>query len=576
MDLNTKLNQCQTENYLLDNNCIVWDEEKELLGNLKFYVRHTGLIENSPWAENSDPISHYQKQGLSSLQKKIIQHFHQNFFKHGDPVYMKMQTIANRMQTSRQAVQRAIGRLVKRKILLRFYLFTHNEKTKDHERAYILPNNPLKIKLENRINNLDIKRMPHQVKRLPLLEGRGNHLISNLQESLQKFRCIVYYIYSINYYYSQLSIKSSLERKEYTSYIQQSQSDCSLNEPFCFSDERNKKSMKQIPRYKLTAIDPNKKPLLNKTHIAFNELISSVDYNIFNLPDEKRKNILNHVALHTYDFDFEKLFSEKKLNVKQDAAQKRTRSLLSDYLKLFFSDEPLDYDSTDYVLNYWNLIDDPHFSKHKVDHESATYSQILILTNYMLKFKYNNNRTKFLDVLGRIERFGQQNNWLNKNKNKWKLTDILLYRNSNGLKKYFVEDEDEFIRQLHSYRSKEKDASARWKEIFIDSFYRTDRKKGEQYHKHWHSKFDFFLDLLINKIKACKRQLYGMNLTQMRIIDGYETDSVLGEYCDWVICNYDRKPDIFVLCEYHNYMQFVKERMKWEKGMDKFWDQIRT
>jgi DNA-binding Lrp family transcriptional regulator len=577
MDLNTKIIECQTKNYLFNNNCVYWDEKREFWNNLKFYVHHTGLIENSPWAENSNPTSYYQNQGLSSLQKKIIQYLHTHFFKNGSPVYLKMTTLANRLKVKRQSIQRAIRRLVKRKILLRFYIFSDNaKKSKDnHEKAILLPNNPLKIKLECRINNLDIKRLPLQGKRLPLLEGRGNHLVSKLQGSLQKFRCIIYYIYSINYYYSQLSTKCFKE-KHHTSYDVQSLRNCASHDTFSFSsNERNKDTMKRIPRYKLTATQPETKPLLDKTFVGLNELISSVDYDLFNLPDEKRRNLLDHVGIHTYDFDFNKMFSEKKLNTRHVVAQKRVRSLLSDYLKLFFSNEPLNYESTDYILRYWNNIDNPHFSKHRINHESNTYTRIMILTNYVLKFRCNNDMTKFLAITDRLERFGAQNNWLYNYKGKWKLDDILLSRNRYGLKTYFVEDEDEFTKRLHHYRSKEKDASKRYEEIIIDSFFRDNREKGKEYWNKWHSKFDQDLDMKINKMKSCKRELYKMNLTQSKIIDGYETAPILEQYCDWHLES-AKRPDIIRLCNYHDFIQFIHQKMRGEYGLEKFWRPIRT
>jgi hypothetical protein len=598
MNINSKLDECQIENYLLKNNCIIWEnDENELISNLKFYVYHTGLIENSPWAKNSNVVSHYKNQGLSSLQKRIIQYLHKSFFKHGDPVYMKMQTIANRVQAPKRSIQKAIGRLVERKILLRFYLFTHNSDSKNHERAYLLPNNPLKVKLDNRIkyshikrsslpknfteielgnnnSNLDTKRTPQQGKRTPLPKTRDVRLTWNLQESLQKFRCIVYSIYSINYYYSQLNHFGCFKEKHYISYNVPPLRNGTKYDPlsFSFSDERNKKNMKRIPRYKLSVALPKPKPLLDKTFVGFNELISSVDYNLFNLSDNgQRKNILNHVASHTYDFDFEKLFSEKKLNVRNDTAKKKIRSLLSDYLKLFFSNEPLNYESTDYILKYWNLIDDPHYSKHKINHESNTYTRIMILTNNILKFKYNNDMTKFISIINRIEHFGMKNGWIKNKTGKCTLDDILLFRNNNGLKKYFVKDDKEFDQLLHSYRSKHKEASTRHKEVFIDSFYRDDRKNGEELWRKYQHAFDTSMDEKIGKLKSCKRELYGWNLTQSKIIDGYETPSIMEEYYDWCL-QYFKKPGVLWLCNYHNFMQFVSERMWGERGMDKFWN----
>jgi len=574
MKLNIELNESQTENYLLENGCIYWDEKREFWNNLKFYTRHTGMIENSPWDENSDPVSHYPKQKLSILQKQIIRYLHKDFFRFGSPVYLKIQSIANKLQKPKRSVQKAIARLVKRKILLRFYVYSDKYK---QERSIILPNNPLKVKLDNRINNLHIKRTPLEGKRTPLLEGRGVHLIDKLQESLKINRSIIDYIYSINYYYSQL-FTMCFKEKNKTSFYTQRQERCETNEFFVLSNEKDNESMKRIPRYKLNVAsnESEKQLLLNKDHLDLNQLVCSVDFNIFNLPDEQRRGLLNYVEMHSYDFDFNQVFSEKKLNTKHPVAQKQVRMLLSDYLQLFFSNEPLSHSSTDYILRYWNNIDNPKFSRHKINHESQTYTRMLILTNYMLKFEYKNDMTKFLEVIDRFERYGSQNHYLANGLKKWKLDILVLMRNSNGIKKYFLVNEDDFEKELFKYRSKEKGASARWKEIFIDGFYRADNQKGEKVYKKWHSKLDSFLDILINRIKANKRQLYQRNLTQRKIIDGYETDSILADYCDWLSFTIDPRPDIFSICNYDNFVQFVYQEMRGVRGMKNFWKPIKA
>ena len=566
MDINTKLYDCQTKNYLLNNGCICWDEKTEFYNNCRFYIQNTIDVKNSPWAKDSNVISHYKNIGLSVLQKRIIQYINHHFFQWGNPSYLKMQTLANRMQTTRRAIIRAISRLIERKILLRVHIFSDKYK---QARSILLPSNPLKIKLINRINNLHTKRSLPQGKRSLLQKNRSDRLIFKLRKSLQNNRCIIDYIYSFNTLYSQFTIKSSKRNNKATLYTQR-QKRCADSESLMLN-ERNKDTMKKIPRYKLNP--PLPETSLDKKYV---DLVSSVDFDIFNLPDEQRKNLLSYIEAHTYDFEFYKMFSDKKLNARHPIAQKQIRQLLSDYLKLFFSNEPLNHESTDYVLRYWNNVDNPKFSKHKTDPNSITYTRLLILTNYVLKFYYNNDMTKFLKVIERFERYGSQNHYLANTLKKWKLDQLILLRNSNGTKKYFLNAEKDFESELFKYRSKHKDAAKRWKDIYVESFYSTDKKKGLEKYNMYHNKLDSFLDLLINRIGASRRELYRRNLTKRMLIDKYETDSVLAEYCDWISFSIAKRPNIFDLCNYDHYMQFVYQEMRGVRGMENFWKPIST
>jgi hypothetical protein len=335
--------------------------------------------------------------------------------------------------------------------------------------------------------------------------------------------------------------------------------------------------VKKIPRYKLSVALPNQKQSLDKNHVDFNQLVSSVDFDIYNLSDQHRKNLLSYVESHTYDFEFSNIFSDKRLSTKHPIAQKQIRQLLSDYLKLFFSNEPLNHESTLYILRYWNNIENPKFQKHKIDNpESLTYSKLLILTNYVLKFYYNNDMTKFLRVIERFERYGSQNHYLANTLKKWKLDHLILLRNSNGTKKYFLSEEKDFENELFKHRSKHKDSAKRWKSTYIHSFYATDRKKGEEKYKAYNSKLDSFLDLLINRLSECRRELYMRNLTQRKKIDGYETDSILADYCDWISFTIAKRPSIIDLCNYDHFMQFVYQEMRGVRGMENFWRPIKT
>jgi len=250
---------------------------------------------------------------------------------------------------------------------------------------------------------------------------------------------------------------------------------------------------------------------------------------------------------------------------------------MHDYLKMFFSKEPLDHDVTNYILRYWNDVDNPKFSKHKTDNpNSFTYTKLLILTNYMLKFYYENDISKFLLIIERIEMYGSQNHYLANTLKKWKLDQLLLLRKSNGMKKYFIKEHNKFEEELFKYRSKHFDAAKRWKRIYINAFYRNNKEKGSDAYKRNNNKLDSFLDLLINRMKQNRRELYRKNLTQIKIIDGYETDSILSDYCDWISFSIDRCPSIIDLCNYDHFMQFVYQEMRGVRGMNKFWKPIRA
>jgi len=329
-----------------------------------------------------------------------------------------------------------------------------------------------------------------------------------------------------------------------------------------------------IPRYKLNSALPDKKPL-DKTYVDFNQIVSSVDFDIFNLPDNQRKNLLSYVASHTYDFEFEKMFANKKIYNKHPIEQKRYRQLLSDYLKLFFSNEPLNHESTLYILRYWNNIENPKFQKHRIKPNSMIYNRLLILTNFMLKFYYENEMTRFLTVIERFEKYGSQNHYLANTLDKWKLDHLLLLRNSNGIKKYFLNDKKDFEGELFKYRSKNKAAAKRWKGIYMRSFFSDNKEMAISRYNQWHSKLDSFLDLIINRLSECRRELYQRNLTQRKIVDGYEVDSILADYCDWFSFSIAKRPSIIDLCNYDHFLQFIYQEMRGVRGMDNFWKPIR-
>jgi DNA-binding MarR family transcriptional regulator len=564
------INECQLKNYLFNNNCICWDEKQELYNNLRFYINHTVAIQNSPWAKGSAVISYYKKIGLSVLQKRIIKYLHHHFFQHGSPAYLKMQTLANRLQSTKRAIIRSINRLIERKILHRIHIFSDKYK---QTRSIIIPVLPLKIKLINKLHSLNIKRSSLQAKRSLLPKNRDDRLVDKLQESLKKNRTLIDYIFNSNIFYTQHIVSSSKRNNVPSVHIARSKERATKTTSTTISNERKKETMKRIPRYKLT---PTPSPFLDKKRITFNNLASSVDFDLFNLPDQQRKNLLNYVAINTFDFNFNITFSDKKLNVKHPVAQREIKQLLSDYLKLFFSNESLNHKVTNKILRYWNSIDNPKFQKHRTDDpNSLIYSRLLILTNYMLKFYYGNDITKFFNVIDQFNRYGSQNHYLANSLKKWKLDHLILLRNQNGTKKYFIADKKKFEGELFKYRSRNKEAAKRWKEIYINGFYRNDKKKGlEQYHQ-WRNKLDSFLDLLINRLSECRRELYQRNLTQMKVIDGYETDSILADYCDWVSFSIAKRPDIFDLTNYDHFMQFVYQEMRGVRGMQKFWKPIK-
>jgi hypothetical protein len=527
------------------------------------------------------------------------------------PAYFKMTTLADRLQVKRQSIQRAIKRLVKRKILLRFYLFFHNKQKNDYkERAIILPHNPLKVKLNLRINNLDnkrsplpennldfcrmsfsnrfnmlsTKRLPQMANGCPFLEGRGNRLISKLQKSLQRFRCIIYYIYSINTLYSNFPIGSFKRSNRTSFYVGFPDGKPAVNETFSFSLNERTKTMKRIPRYKLNTI-PDKPPLINKTHFDLNQLVSSNEFDFFTLPENQKSNVLNYVAQHTYDFDFEKIFSSKKLNVRQPVAKKKINSLLSAYLELFFSGEPIDSDVTDKILRYWNDVDNPQFVKHKINHESINYIEIMIFANYMLKFKYNNDITKFYEIIDRFAHYGTYNHCLAQNQEKWSLNYLLSNRNGFGFKKYFENNsEADFKKEVFKFKIPKpyQEAAERWKEIFVDSFYREDRKKGIEKYNMYSSTLDHFLYELIERIKVAKISLKPLDMYKRSLVWETKVKSqfgnevfppILEEYCDWYSDWIQRKPTTTTLVSRENWMRFVRDEMRGVRGMKNFWYQ---
>jgi len=611
MKLNTEINDCQPKNHLLDKNNFE-NGKQELWKNLRFYIDNTIKAEDSPWSENSDPATspYYQNKKLSILQKQIISFLHKKYFRNSFPAYVKVTTLADQMQVPRSSIQRAIKRLVKRKILLRFYLFFHNKENNDYkERAILLPHNPLKVKLNhrikyldnkrspqskdeqdfcqmpfsNRFNMLNTKRKPQMANGSPFLEGRGYRLISKLQKSLQGFRHIIYYIYSINTLYSSLLVSSSKENSKTSFYSEFPDGNSTPYETPSFSSNERTKPMKRIPRYKLNSI-PDKPTLINKTHLDFSQLVSSNDFDFFTLPENQKGNVLNYVAQHTYDFEFEKVFSNKKLNTRQAVAKKNTNTLLSFYFELFFSGEPLNTDTTDKILTYWNAIDNPKFTKHKINHESITYIETMILTNYILKFNCDNDITQFFKIIDNIDQFGNQNFFLRDQTRKWGLNKIPLYHKKHGLKKYFkaYKNRVELKKAIFNdfkVEKKYQGAAKRWKEIFVDSFYRTKKEKGENIFEENRSRLLNFLITLCNEVdlghKTTRLNLYGRSLTQQTSVKnpyGEEWEPpILEEYCDWYGDWIQRKPNLDSFVSLENWMRFVRDEIRGVRGMNRFW-----
>ncbi len=568
MNLSALIKECQLKNYLFNNECVCWNEKQEFYNNCRFYIANTIALEGSPWAKESSPVSYYKNIGLSVLQKRIIRYLHENFFKWGSPSYLKIETLANRVKSSKRATIRAIGRLVERKILIRLQIFSDKYK---HYRSILLPINPLKVKLINKLRSLNIKRSSLDAKRSLPPEIRRDRLLSKLPKLFQKNRQIIDSIYSINLVYTNHIISGSKENYKPSVYTQR-QSRCAENTSLNLLQERSRKPM-SIPRYKLQSTQ-TKPAILDRTFV---DLVSSVDFDVFNISDDQRKNLLDYVEKHTYDFEFNKMFSEKKLTTRHPVGQRQNRQLLSDYLKLFFSNEPLNHETTNYILRYWNDIDNPKFQKHKIDNpNSITYIKLLILTNYMLKFYYNNDMKIFLEHIERFNKYGSQNHYLANTLNKWSLDGLILLRNSNGIKKYFMIHKKDFETELFKYRSRNKEAAKRWKEIYIHSFYGNNREMGIEKYDLYNSKLDSFLDLLINRLSECRRELYKRNLTKQMHIDGYETDSILADYCDWISFSISKRPSIIDLCNYDHFMQFVYQEMRGVRGMENFWKPIKS
>lgn len=569
LDLNTKIKTCQLKNSLFNNKLICWDEKTEFYNNCRYYISNTIALNGSPWAKGSSVISYYKRMGLSVLQKRIIQYLHNHFFQWGSPAYLKMQTLAKRLKTTRQAIYRAIGRLVKRKILHRVHIFSEKYK---QQRSIILPINPLKIKLINKINHSNIKRFHLHTKEFHPDQDRRNRLVSKQPKSFQNQRQLIDYIYTNNIIFSNLLIKESFKKNipsEYTERKKRSAESSSLM--------KGTKMNNRIPKYKLKVRETFQAPADTSVFDNFNQALASVDFNLFVLPPDQQRNILNYVEKRTFDFEFNKFFSPKRLAVHHEVAKREIQQLMHDYLKLYFTREPLDHKVTSYILRYWNDIENPKFSRHKIDNpESMTYVRLLILTNYMLKYYFDNDINKFLLVIERIEMYGSQNHYLANTLKKWKLDQLLLLRKSNGMKKYFVKTHEDFEDELFKYRSKHFDAAKRFKRIYLNAFYRTNKEKGLEAYKRNNNKLDSFLDLLINRLKHSRRELYMRNLTQRKIIDGYETDSILSDYCDWISYSIDRHPNIFDLCNYDLFMQFVYLEMRGVRGMKNFWKPIRA
>ena len=137
-------------------------------------------------------------------------------------------------------------------------------------------------------------------------------------------------------------------------------------------------------------------------------------------------------------------------------------------------------------------------------------------------------------------------------------------------------EKKDFEGELFKYRSKNKAAAKRFKHIYINAFYENDTKLGLERYELFHSKLDSFLDLLINRLSESRRELYQRNLTQRKMIDGYETDSILADYCDWLSFSIAKRPNIVDTCNYDHFMQFVYQEMRGVRGMENFWKPIRT
>ena len=153
---------------------------------------------------------------------------------------------------------------------------------------------------------------------------------------------------------------------------------------------------------------------------------------------------------------------------------------------------------------------------------------------------------------------------------KWDILDFLLdFKNKGYFAKFLVSEDAEFGSLIFRRKPKYEQANVKFKEIYAQSLYPDNFKKGTELFDRYQFILTRFLDNMIDRVLSENRKLEGFKLT-VPVRDAYEEKAPLMQEYIMFLCDFlGRKCSPTQIESYWD--AFVQNKMRGEYGYNNFW-----
>lgn len=532
--------------------------------------------------------SHYK---IGSLELKVINYLF-NYFRYGNPCFSYYKNICSVIGTYKKDFRRAITSLERKNIIKKMNWFdtynnNKNKRIRNTKRIMIIP--------------ISQNNCPHQVINCPHQEGlNGGSLTSKVLKYQEKSKNNIDIInFNIKPFEN---TKSNFKKHKYNSLFNRRGTTYLFN---TFPDRKSicgsflPLSINEIKpiKYKLKA---KEKPSMIskflvrrkieennlKTELSKNiDYLKSKNFDLDELPNNKNKQKIMNSLNYLSKIDFDSFF-RYPIKVTSKKVNQQIKILRIMFCEIYTYGYSIDFEFCKKVMEQWNIIStlSPNhkniIKKIRINEESIAFIQAATAITHAFCFKGFKSFDTINLVLKRISKesftYKTPFNKLFHNCKKISITEFFSDIWEQGyLNAYFNPDENMFetLTSIYANRKTRDNYPGAYKQFkawIIDIIFNGKTKEAELPLTRYNNSIKLMVDNLIEKSKM--RNMNGLKLYSST---GENQPALLHYYLTFLenetIRNFNRKPMMFEIFEYLNWIKFVNYVVHEELGYYDFW-----
>ena len=536
------------------------------------------ISENSIWKSKFEPIYYLRKNKIKTgkTEEKVVIFLFEKYFRFKKPCYVHYNWICKKINILKVNLVRTLRNLEQKNIIGKITWRDYKDK---NYRTIIFPIIP------------SSDTTPKQVRigsdTTPGITCTNNYLISQKNP-----KTITYKKYNIHILNNLISINtldntSCIKSKKLLRNSPQQDCGASLLS-LSFSNKGDVKKMDIIKRYKLKTKPENLTFIENKFFNTLREnkffgILKENNFDIDSLQGNNRNNFVSIINNET-GINFENIFKFPIKQIKSKQYLNSIKKLRMMFIELFIKGYSIDFNFCKNIIEKWNLITENHkniLQKTKINIKSQAFIHAATTITYTLHIRANSQVNRILSAIDRISRKEAiyKNPIYNANCSGKKVNITSFFGNfldQKYLEGYLEINEDlyeaytDYMFSKKRKESKYKNAHRIFKKWIIDIIFDGDIKKSEPILLRFNYKISDMIDKLIEESKM--RKMEGLKLFSST---GNNQPALLYYYLfsleEYKLKFSRKKPHIFDIIDYTNWLRFVDKIVHDELGYYDFW-----